>query len=154
MLAGGAAPTAGTTPSEAHVQSSGLQGPWRGPHVHRFTHCNGTWDFGPQPVSFPRGLTFDATDIAHVKVRAVDTGGLTVETRAAITVVEDPGCDGVPCPPEPEPEPDLEPDLEPEPDPGTGSGCNGRTPPISPPRPPLLPLLLVVAALLIHRRRR
>ena len=61
---------------------------------------DGTWDHGPQASTEPRGVTFDATGVRYLKVRVVDSGGLTGETLAEVTVVTGPLCDGTPCPPD------------------------------------------------------
>jgi len=95
---------------------------------------DGTWDFGPEPGTAPRGVTFDATGLVVLKVRVVDTGGLTAEALAEVTVVAGPLCDGVPCPP----------------DPDGGGGCGCRTTPTGVP----LPLVLALIGIGIGLRRR
>lgn len=95
---------------------------------------DGTWDLGPEPGTAPRGVTFDATGMVVLKVRVVDTGGLTAEALAEVTVVDGPLCDGVPCPP----------------DPDGGDGCDCRSAPTGMP----LPLLIVLIGILLRRRRR
>jgi MYXO-CTERM domain-containing protein len=86
---------------------------------------DGTWDLGPEAGTAPRGVTFDATGVVYLKVRVVDTGGLTAEALAEVTVVAGPLCDGTAEPP----------------DVGGGDGCGCRSAPTG--LPALLGLLWV-----------
>jgi len=97
---------------------------------------DGTWDTAPQASDVAHRVTFDATGTYTLKVQVIDTGGLTAEALAVVTVVDEPLCDGAPCPPEV---------------PDEGCGCTAS--PAKDPSAPLL-LLLVIGFLARRRRRR
>jgi MYXO-CTERM domain-containing protein len=101
---------------------------------------DGTWDGSPLPATESFYPAFDATGIKLVKVRVVDTGGLTAEALAQVTVVDAPVGDAGVGP---------GPDAGPGPG-GGGDGCACRTGGAAPAAWPFL----ILAAWLLRRRRR
>jgi len=105
---------------------------------------DGTWDEGPAVVGQGREVTFNDVGVVPVKVQVIDTGGLTAEAVARITVQEGATCDGGICP---DGGPDAGPGVNPR-----SSGCGCNTDGGAPAAP--LSLLLIALGLVIRRRRR
>ena len=51
---------------------------------------DGTWNYGPHPVSEPRTMVFNTLGSMLMKVQVIDSGGMTASTLAEIEVVEAP----------------------------------------------------------------
>jgi len=59
---------------------------------------DGVWDDGPTVATVPHSVTFDATGTHVLKVRVLDTGGLTGEALGTVEVLASPTCNGSLCP--------------------------------------------------------
>ncbi|MFH2008991.1 MAG: S8 family serine peptidase [bacterium] len=104
---------------------------------------DGVWDHGPTAAADDRSMTFDATGTVRIKVRVIDTGGLTGDTLATVNVLPTPTCGGALCP-----DGGVGNDGGPGVNPRGGCGCGAATPA----RSATLPILLVALFWLLRRR--